>query len=246
MKKVKQPTTNRKRWFRVTKQFLKLFVRKTRVVHLGESFARPSIILSNHVGAKAPLAIELYGLKQPFRFWGTYEMNSSFRELYAYESKIYYHQKKHWNLFLARLFCLVAAPVTYIYYRGTNFISTYEDFRLKETFKESMKTIEKKESIVIFPEDSSKGYFDVLTAFHPGFFLLGNQCLKKGLDMPIYATYFHKKKHIWLVDKPILFSQLIAKHESKEAAAQYMCDRVNTLGQMNLAPFLQKKKKKKQ
>ena len=242
MKKEKLPTTNRKMWFRIVKQFLKIFIRKTRVIHLGDSFTRSCIILSNHVGARAPLAIELYGLKQPFRFWGTYEMNSSFRELYAYETKIYYHQKKHWPLFWARLFCVIAAPVTYIHYRGTNFISTYEDFRLKETFKQSLEVIEKNETIVIFPEDSSKGYFDVLTAFHPGFVLLGNQCLKKGYDLPVYATYYHKKKHVWLVDKPILFSELIANGDAKEVIAQRMCDRVNALGKMDIDSLIKEEK----
>ena len=39
--------------------------------------------------------------------------------------------------FLARLFCLLASPLTFLFYKGLNLISTYKDSRLKITLEES-------------------------------------------------------------------------------------------------------------
>ena len=91
-----------------------------------------SIILSNHVGKSAPLAIELY-LNKPFRFWGTYEMNGGLVSVYKYLSDVFYPKKLHWNKFCAKIFCLIAAPLTNMFYRGLNLISTFTDGRFKKT-----------------------------------------------------------------------------------------------------------------
>ena len=95
--------TNRKKWFRGVKKFLRLFIKPSTFEYLGEEIEDGSIILSNHVGTNAPLAWELYS-HIPFRFWGTYEMNDGLVSLYKYQTRYFYHEKKHWNLHLARLF----------------------------------------------------------------------------------------------------------------------------------------------
>ena len=122
----------RKPWFRVIKKIMRLFIKETEFVYLGDKIDEPTIILSNHVGTSAPLAWELYG-NLPFRFWGAYEMNTSLAKLYSYQTRVFYHEKKHWNIHLARLFCLIASPLTYMFYRGINLISTYRDIRFKKT-----------------------------------------------------------------------------------------------------------------
>ena len=156
-------------WFRNLKHVLRLFIRKPGFIYLGEKMdGQQAFFLSNHVGAFAPLILELYG-NHPFRFWGTYEMNSSPGEVYKYLSDVYFHQKKHMNLFVARCLSFFAAPFVYLFYRGLNLISTYPDLRFKRTLNETLKTLREKQSIVIFPEQSEDGYFDELKMFHNGF-----------------------------------------------------------------------------
>lgn len=212
--------------------FLKLFVKKPKIVYLGEKIKSPSIILSNHAGTSAPLTLDLY-LDVPFRFWGTYEMNGNFGSVYKYLSEIFYHQKKHWNLFLARLFCIIAAPVAMMFYRGLNLISTYKDHRFKKTIEESIKTLKDGNSVLIFPEDSSTGYHDNLTSFFGGFATLAKLCYKKGMDLPIYVSYYIKKSKTYVVDKPILFSELTKDGFNKEKIAKRLCDRTNELKDLN-------------
>lgn len=223
----------RKPWFRFVKKIMRLFIKETEFVYLGEKIEEPTIILSNHVGTSAPLAWELYG-NLHFRFWGAAEMNDSLVSLYKYQTRVYYHEKKHWNLHLARLFCLIASPLTYMFYRGINLISTYRDIRFKKTIDESIKAIEDDKSIIIFPEISDKGYLDVLEGFHQGFTVLGSVLLRKGKDIPITVAYYKKNEKRYIVDQPVMLSDIFREGTSREEIAKQLCDRCNQLGQMDI------------
>ena len=227
-KKVKH---NRKLWFRNLCKVMKIAIKKSEFQYLGEEIQPGSIILSNHVGTSAPLALELYGPKN-IRHWGAHEMNSGLIKLYKYQTKVYYHEKKHWNLFAARMFCLIASPLTNIFYKGLRLISTYRDHRLKHTIEESVEAIKSGESIVIYPEDSTKGYLDELEGFHAGFVLLAKTCLSKGIDVPIYVTYYNKKQKKYMIDKPVKYSELVEKYQTKEEICKALCVRCNELGKM--------------
>lgn len=126
-------------------------------------------------GTDVPMALEIYA-DFPVRMWGTAEMNSGLKKLYKYQTRIYYHEKKHWNLRLARVFCLLASPLTNLFYKGLNLISTYQDARFKTTIKESVDAIiNKKENLVIFPEKSREGYVSEMKEFYAGFVILAQR-----------------------------------------------------------------------
>jgi len=224
---------NRKTWFRGLKCFLKLFVPKPKFVYLGESITKPSIILSNHVGASAPVKYELY-FKENFRFWGTYEMNSGLKSVYKYLSTVYFHQKKHKGKFVSKLIAFFACPFANLFYKGLNLISTYKDHRFKNTIKESIKTIQNGQNLIIFPEDSSKGYFDNLTQFFAGFVVLAKMFYKKGIDLPIFVSYYRKKDKTFVIDKPINFSDLVKTRLNKYEIAKMLCNRANALATIDI------------
>lgn len=230
-KKEKKQKNNRRLWFRCLSKVMQIVIKKSEFKYLGGNVQPGSIILSNHVGTSAPLAFEFYGPKN-IRHWGAYEMNSGLIKLYKYQTKVYYHEKKHWNLFAARLFCLIASPLTNIFYKGLRLISTYRDHRLRHTIEESINAIKIGESIVIYPEDSTKGYLDELEGFHAGFVLLAKTCFNKGIDVPIYVSYFNKKLKKCIIDKPIKYSELAEKYQTKEEICKVLCERCNELGRM--------------
>ncbi|MBQ1280862.1 MAG: hypothetical protein IIY16_01280, partial [Oscillospiraceae bacterium] len=155
---------DRKWWFKLLKKLMKGRYKRPEFIYLGKKFDKSAIILSNHEGTDAPLSLELY-CDQPIRMWGAAEMNSGLIPMYQYQTKVYYHEKKHWNLHLARAFCLLASPLTNIFYKGLNLISTYHDTRFRKTLRESIEALEAGESIVIFPEDSKNGYLAELEGF---------------------------------------------------------------------------------
>ncbi len=221
----------RKLYFRFLKCLMRIKYKEPRFVFLGERPTAGSLILSNHEGTDAPLSLEIY-YDAPLRMWGAYEMNSGLFTLYRYQTRVYYHEKKHWNLHLARLFCLIASPLTYLFYRGLDLISTYRDARLVKTLRESITALEEGDNIVIFPEISDNGYLSELEGFHAGFALLCEHCLKRGLDLPIYVSYFRKSDRTYLFDAPVLYSSLVQNGESKEEVADRLRLRCNELGKM--------------
>ena len=223
----------RKPWFRFVKKIMRIFIKETEFIYLDKKIDTPTIILSNHVGTAAPLAWELYG-NIPFRFWGASEMNSGLINLYKYQTRVFYHEKKHWNLHLARLFCIIASPLTYMFYKGINLISTFHDIRFKTTISESIKTLDEGKSVIIFPEISDKGYLDVLEGFHQGFTVLGTILLKKDKDMPITVAYYKKNEKRYIVDRPVMLSDLFKEGVTREEVAAQLCRRCNELGQMEI------------
>lgn len=242
--KIKEmPKKKRKLWFRCLKQIMKMRYKRPAFVYLGEKFQYGSIILSNHEGTDAPMSLEIFN-EDPLRMWGAHEMNSGLRKMYAYQTKVYYYEKKHWNLHLARLFCLLASPLTNMFYSGFNLISTYRDSRLLKTLRESEEAIKNGESVVIFPEDSSKGYLAELEGFHPGCILLAETLYKKGIDVPIYVTYFKKQDKVYVIDKPVKYSELLKAHKTREDILNVLCNRCNELGKMTFEKeFLEETKK---
>ena len=223
-------------WFRAIKKIITIRYRRPRFVFLGERFDKGSIILSNHVGTDAPLTLELY-CDKPIRFWGASEMNSGLFSTYKYLSEVYYHEKKHWNLHLARLFCIIGAPVSNLFYKGLKLISTYHDARFKKTITESLHAIEQGDNIVIFPEDSTEGYLDELQGFHLGFGMLCDVCHRAGIDVPIYVAYFRKKDLTYFVDAPVRYSTLCADGATHQQIAERLVARCNEIGKLNPTEF---------
>lgn len=230
MKKFKQ---DRALWYRGMKQMMKVRYKRPEFIFLGDQPTNASIILSNHEGTDAPMSLEMY-CQFPIRMWGTCEMNSGLRRMYKYQTQVYYHEKKHWNLHLARLFCLLASPLTNLFYKGLKLISTYHDANFFHTIKESFAAIEKGENIVIFPEKSPDGYEAELRGFYAGFVVFAQYCYKKGIDTPIYVSYFKKKERVYIFDEPIMFSKLKAEFDDRDQMAEYLLDRCNKLGQIDL------------
>lgn len=218
------------------KNMMKIRYKKPKFVFLGDKPTKNAIILSNHEGTDAPMSLEIY-CQFPIRMWGTYEMNSGLRKMYKYQTEVYYHQKKHWNLHLARLFCLLASPLTNLFYKGLKLISTYRDANFMRTIKESYQAIKDGNNIVIFPEKSPDGYLAELQGFYAGFLVFAQYCFKNGIDTPIYVSYFKLKERTYVFDKPILFSELKSKFETRDEMVEYLLNKCNSLNTIDLSEY---------
>ncbi len=221
----------RKWWFRLIKKITTCKYKQPTFVFLGEKFEKSSIVLSNHEGTDAPMSLEIY-YDAPLRMWGTYQMNSGLKKMYKYQTRVYYHEKKGWNLHLARLFCLLASPLTNLFYKGLDLISTYQDGRFLITLRESVNALKDGDNIVIFPEDSKNGYLPELEGFYHGFASLAELCERKGVDAPIVVTYFKKKERIYVIDKPVYYRDLKAQGLTREEIVKKLLARCNELGKM--------------
>ncbi|MCH5171723.1 MAG: hypothetical protein J1F31_02685 [Erysipelotrichales bacterium] len=221
-----------KKWFKAYKRIIGIFYRKPKFIYLDEQVTEPSLILSNHVSSKAPVKWEIY-FNRSFRFWGVAEMTQGPKAVYRYLSSTYFHQKKHWNKTLAKIVGFIATPFVNLFYRGMDLIPTYNDIRFTITIRESTKTVINGSDLIIFPEDSSHGYKDHLTYFFSGFVALAENILKKGIDIPIFAAYYQKKKNTFIIDKGIRYSKLKALFKEPKAIALAMKNRLNELAEQH-------------
>ena len=219
-----------KKWFKVYKKIVSIFYRKPKFIYLGERITEPSLILSNHVGSKAPVRWELY-FDQSFRFWGVVDMTQGPKAVHKYLTTTYFHQKNHWNKVLAWIVGTIATPFVNLFYRGMDLIPTYNDIRFTITIRESTKTIIDGSNLVIFPEDSSDGYKDHLTHFFAGFVALAENILKKGIDIPVFASYYQKHKNTFVIDKGIRYSKLKERFKDPKSIALAMKNRINELAE---------------
>lgn len=225
---------NRKFWFKVYKAILRIFYRKPKkFVYLGDEFETRSLVLSNHLGAFTPMTIELY-LKKYMRFWGTHEMNDGLKSSYKYLSTEHFQVRRKFSPRKAKFLAVIAAPLTTIFYKGLRLIPTYTDARLRGTIVESLKAIEEGQNLIIFPENITEGYYEELTGFHAGFLVLAEKAYKKGYDLPIYVSYYQQKNRIFVIDKKVMYSELMNSGLSREEICQKLCDRCNELGKMKI------------
>ena len=119
-----------------------------------------------------------------------------------------------------------------LFYSGLDLISTYRDTRLVKTMRESIQAIKDGDNIVAFPEISDKGYLAELEGFHEGTVLLAEFCYKRGIDIPIFVTYFRKSDLKYIIDKPVLYSELASDGKTRAEIAAELCRRCNALGKM--------------
>lgn len=229
--KDKQFKQKRSAWFRALKGILKIHFKRPKFIYTGGKPTNGSIILSNHEGASAPMMLEIYA-DFPIRMWGTYEMNSGIRSVYKYLSRIYFHEKKHFNIHLSKFIALLACPFVNLFYKGLRLISTYRDTRLYNTISESVRAVkDNRENIVIFPENSDKGYFKHLKSFFAGFVVLAQQLFKNGIDVPVYVAYYKTETREYVFDSPVLFSELKAAYGGKTEIANHLLERCNAIGE---------------
>ena len=146
------------------------------------------------------------------------------------------------NLFLARLFCLIASPLTNMFYKGLDVVSTYQDVRFKKTLRESAERLKEGRNLVMFPEKSDNGYQTTLEGFHSGVALFLEFQKRNGIDTVVYSAYYNKEKNICLVGEPKKYSEIEKGCSKKEEVAQKLCDECNALGEQTFLMQTHRKK----
>lgn len=228
--KQKNRISQKKRpFFSFVKGILRLFYRKPEIVYLGGETEQPAIIVSNHVSIKGPLMHELY-LPVPTVKWGAGEMLGNYKTRYNYLRDVFYMQKRGYGKANATLRAVFAALFSKFFYKGMNIIPTYSDARMFNTVTYSVDVLNEGGSVLIFPENSDEGYKDVLTEFHAGFVMLAECYYKKtGKDVPVHPVYYHRKKKIMAIGKPLYVQDYVKKGLNRAQIAEEFRKIVNDL-----------------
>ncbi len=225
----KKAKPNRKPFFRFIKKIVRIFKRKPKVIFTGEKPTKTSIYISNHSAASGPSTYELF-FPYNLRMWGTYEMCGNFRMRWRYLNKIYFPRKKKRNKFASFLLATVLTPLMALFYKGMRIIPSYPDFRLSHTVETSIEELENGVNILIFPEDSSDGYHEILTEYYGGFWYLAKKYVEKtGNDIDIVNMYYHKKSNTVAVGEARSFSELSKRFPDRKNITEFFLDDTNRL-----------------
>lgn len=226
---MKKKKHNRRPFFRFVKMIGRLIVKKPTIEYLGEKPNSVCILLSNHSGASGPANLELY-LPTQFRMWGTFENCGKYRDRWNYLFHVYYGQKKKKSKFMCFILATILTPILGMVYKGLQIIPTYPDHRLSSTIRTSIDEFEKGRSILIYPENSSDGYHEVLKEFHPGFWYLAKRYYEKtGNDIQIVHMYYHRNSKRLIIGKPRYYTELKQFLKTKEEAADFYLAETNKL-----------------
>lgn len=230
MKPIEYQLPKRKqRVFGPIKKILKFFCKKIKVVSVGGELMENALLLANHANKKGPLIYELY-LPIHCVKWGAHEMLGNYKQRWHYLRDVLYIQKNGVNKFKATIKATFEAIFSKFFYRGIKVLPTYKDARVRRTFDKSVDVLNDGSAVMIYPENSDNGYFDVLTAFYSGFTFIAEKYYKvNGVDVPIRPVYYHKKKRIIVVGEPCFYSEMKNSGMKRDEMAEFMKNKVNDL-----------------
>lgn len=193
-------------------------------------FPDKCIIVSNHNNKKGPMVYEI-SLPVYHVTWGAYQMLGSYKERFKYLRDVLYMQKNGFSKTKANLKAWFEAIFSIYFYRGMKILPSYPDMRFRKTLKYSMDALDAGYAVSVYPEDSSKGYFDEMTEFFPGFVVLAQTYYNKrgGEDIPIFPVYLGRDNKKIVVGKPMYVQEFVKQGLDKFQIADRFKDAVNDL-----------------
>ncbi len=222
-KRKKQP------FFKCVKGVVKLFKGKITVHCIGGEIEDKCLYLANHANKLGPLLYETY-LPAYCAKWGASQMLGGYKERWLYLRNVLYIQKNGWKKGKATFKATYEALFSQFFYKGIKVLPTYHDTKLIRTIKKSVDILKDGQGIMIFPEDSEEGYFDVLKSFHAGFVLLAERYYKTtGEDIPMRPVYYHAKKKCIVVGEKCYYSEYKNQGLTKTEIAEVLKNKTNEL-----------------
>ena len=227
MKEIRLPK-RRQPVFKLVKRILRLFMRVE--VEIGcDDLPECAIIVSNHSAKSGPLAFELY-YPHFHATWGAHEMLGGYSSRFHYLRDVFYIRKQGKGRLSATVRAAFEALFSKMFYKGIKILPTYTDMRFLYTVRSSMELLSEGASLLIFPENSSRGYLDELTDAFPGFVMLAEQYLNKtGVDSPIVSAYYHRKSKKMIVEAPEYVGRLLENGMKRKEIAEYFKERINEI-----------------
>lgn len=222
---------NRKQpFFTVVKGILRPFFRKPRqIIDLAGEIDPRSIIVANHSAKFGPLLLEMY-FPVKHCLWGAGEMLGGYKSRFHYLRDVFYMQKRGFRKASATFSAAFEALFSPLIYRGLRVLPTFRDGKLLPTINKSCDALDANLPVMIFPENSDDGYFDVMREFFPGFVLLSQVYRRRtGIDVPVYPVYYHIKKRILVIGEPCFVGPMLDSGLDRHEVAEIFRNKVNDL-----------------
>lgn len=217
--------------FRALRNFVMFFKKRPLIYDHNEDIIGPAIFVSNHSGAAGPMDLSMFF---PYHFvpWGAHEMRGNYKSRWNYLYYIFYQQKLHYGKVRSFILATVLAVINPFLYSNMRLIPTYQDIRFTKSLRESLSYLDDGIPILVFPEDSSEGYFDTILKFNEGVVMLADYVHRsRDVNIPIFPVYYSKKDRAIEIGKPTFFRELKEKGHSRSEIAEILRGHVNRLNE---------------
>ncbi len=220
---------------------IRLFKKRPHFINLsGEELSgdKKAIYIGNHSGASGPMTYRAFVTPMPVMTWGAHPMCEGYRQRRRYLIDIFYGQKLGMGKTAAWWAGTSFAIVSGLIYGAAGIIPVYYDGRVKHTFEYSLDCLDQGVSVLIFPENSDKGYMQYMEEdFHPGYISLSRMHTRKtGEELPVQTLYYSKKKNVVVIGKPFYISEL-QKTMDKRAINEFFKSYMNELYTEYVVPY---------
>ncbi len=222
--------------FRLFKTIARPFLRKPAFVNQNDYVPTDGILLGPHMWKKGPFYFTNFYPKK-CAFMGASPMLGSYKERYRYLRNVFYIQKSHRSKFAATIKALFESIFSKFIYKGMHLIPSYEDIRLMQTISDIKGTMDNGLPVIIFPEDSSKGYQLVMNNLLEGYITIVKFLNKKRQkNTPIYPFYLNPNRRYFAIGKPFYLTDFEGK--TNEEIVEFTKKAINDLN-----PWVEEDKK---
>ena len=216
-------------FFNALKVIMNPLLKRPKIINYNKEILDKSIILCPHCGKWGPLSLS-FNFPKKTAIWGAHEMLEDYKTRRKYLIEVLYMQKLKRKRFFSSIKASFEAIFNVMIYKGMMIIPTYQDMRFVNTIKYSIETIKNDIPVLIFPEDSSDGYFEYLKSCLPGFITLAERYQKKvGERIPIYLAYYNYSKKILIIDKPVYIDELKNQGLYNDQICEWATNKINIL-----------------
>ncbi len=206
-------------------RLIKFIIRKIRtapqLIFSEEELPCEAIYIANHSGAAGPLTLSVY-FPVVLVPWGAYPMTRNYISRWKYLYNVFYRQKLKYSKPKSFLLATLFGIISKLLYTGVSLIPTYPDIRLKHTINESIAHLDNHNSLLIFPEDSTNGYNQVVDSFHSGFvFLAEKYYSKRQVHIPIIPVLYNQEEQKIIIGKQYILPDFKKIKDRKTLADEF-------------------------
>lgn len=210
--------------FTIIKKAVWLCYPKMQVIGAEQIPNEAVILVGNHAQMNGPIVSELYLPNAPYAWCAAQMM--SLREVPSYAYRDFWSRKPRWSRPFYKLLSYLIAPVSILIFRHARTIPVYRDHRTLVTFRETIKTLQSGNSIVIFPEHDVP-HNHVVAAFQSHFVDVAKLYHKRtGRELVFVPFYIAPSLRQIHVGNPIRFSASAPLEQERERICRHLIDTI--------------------
>lgn len=214
--------------YRIIKWLIWLFYPKIRVEGVENLPEEPCLVVANHSQLHGPIACELYFPGNRYTWCAGQMMN--LKEVPAYAFADFWSGKPKWQHPFWKMLSYLIAPLSVCIFNNANTIGVYRDSRIISTFKNTVKTLQNGDSVVVFPE-CYEPYSNICNSFQENFVEIAKLYYKRtGKALQFVPMYIAPNLKTMYIEKPVTFSPDTPIGEEKHRICQYLMEAITEKG----------------